>query len=1183
MKEFLHQLISQYDADKLASFFEAKSSLFTKSMATLPDAHGQLITQTKKIGEINFKAWEKLAIIESFVGRELDERSSKKVQYEFAKSVLRKYDFGAGIFVFYDSNNNFRFSLIYPEAAGTRRQWSNFRRFTYFVSKQFTNKTFLERIGGSDFSSLAAVKDAFAVGPVTEIFYKDFFDIYNKLVKVTSEKNGIAEEKARDFVLLFSIRTIFLGFIQKRNWLGDDQKFIQKFYNSYGISKTKKGFYKEWLALLFFEALNNKFFPRQYLPSDINSALQLAPYLNGGLFREKDGYDSNGWYIPDEEIGKFFDFLFSHSFTIEESSIDDSDLQLNPEFLGIIFERIVNKADGAVYTPRTEVDYMCRLSLVKWLQKNQTSNIRPENIYELFFRESEKENEQKVGSFSKVEALETLNLLENLAICDPAVGSGAFLVGMMQVLDEVENNLRERFDLVRRDSFDRKKQIIGNSLYGVEVKEWAVWICQLRLWLSLFIEAPEGLRMSPKPILPSLDFKVRQGDSLVQRVGSKLFPVIGYNQALTSSLKKKITELKTFKIDFFNNKTIFENYDVPRQRELKIYEEILSNEIHVKQNDLKGLKGQKTVRITSLFGGDEIPQQTSLELNKEKTDQLENEISELLEQKSVLRKDKPLVWCIEFAEVFTEKGGFDIIIGNPPYVRQEDIADPTGKIKDKKEYKDLLAEMVKLDFPDDFSQKTKINGQSDLYTYFYIRGLRLLNHQGIHTFICSNSWLDVGYGVWLQKFLLERAPIEFIIDNHAKRSFEAADVNTIISIIHAPLADRKRSVSDDHVVKFIAFKKPFDEVLFTENLLEVEHALSITSDDNFRVYPVSNKNLVELGIEYEDETQEKLKIGKYLGDKWGGKFLQAPNIFFTIIEKGQQYITTFGHFFVGERYLNTGGADGFFILTDVLQMENSTFRIINDKKLIENSSSFSGEVESKYLKKLIKDQTKKTKKIEIAETDAWCLVVDGKTENCGVEKYIKWGESQGYNQRSVTKTQNPWYKPTIQMRNGAEVLLPRSFNDVFVTYFNPQKHLSLRFYRLHPKTDNSIELVAFMNTTLFWLLFESLGNKSQGQGVLDFYMEDFLKIKIPIILSSESAGAFREISKRQIGTIFNECGINPKSDISIEEQDPSPLPDRAELDKIVFDALGLTKNEQKDVYRAVCRLVWNRISKAKSV
>ena len=211
----------------------------------------------------------------------------------------------------------------------------------------------------------------------------------------------------------------------------------------------------------------------------------------------------------------------------------------------------------------------------------------------------------------------------------------------------------------------------------------------------------------------------------------------------------------------------------------------------------------------------------------------------------MLRKEKPLIWSIEFADVFAEKGGFDIIIGNPPYVRQEAIADPAEKIKDKKEYKNCLEEMVRIDFPDDFNKKTKINAQSDLYTYFYIRGLRLLNSKGIHTFICSNSWLDVGYGTWLQDFLLKRCPVELIIDNHAKRSFEAADVNTIISIIHAP----QKRVNENHLVKFVAFKKTFEESIYTEHLLTIENAKKIESNDVFRVYPITIKDLKDTGTE----------------------------------------------------------------------------------------------------------------------------------------------------------------------------------------------------------------------------------------------------------------------------------------------------------------------------------------------
>ena len=158
------------------------------------------------------------------------------------------------------------------------------------------------------------------------------------------------------------------------------------------------------------------------------------------------------------------------------------------------------------------------------------------------------------------------------------MGSGAFLVGMVQVLDEIEQSLKSMSGLTAGNDFERKKRIISQSLYGVEVKEWAVWICQLRLWLSLFIEAPDELKLSPTPILPSLDFKVRQGDVnwLIQRVGNKLFPVTGHSMALSSNQKKQITELKKFKVDYFDNKIIVDGWDATRHKELTIYQKYWS-------------------------------------------------------------------------------------------------------------------------------------------------------------------------------------------------------------------------------------------------------------------------------------------------------------------------------------------------------------------------------------------------------------------------------------------------------------------------------------------------------------------------------------------------------------------------------------------------------------------------------
>lgn len=1186
-REILQDIIDNFSPDKFSRFFRDKNRSFSPRQEDAGHYVDENFKNGLRLGEIKFTNTEKLIVCTFQVKQSLSERSGKKAQYEKGKKILKDTQSDAGIVIFYDQNGNFRFSLIYPETIGNRRQWSSFRRFTYFVSREFSNKTFLQRIGDNEFSSIEKIKDAFSLSAVTDIFYKDFFVEYSKLVEAVKKNNKpIEQENARDFVLLFSVRTIFLGFIQKKRWIGDDEKFIQNLLKEYEKKYSGKDlFYKRWIAPLFFQALNSPpgrkvAYGDNDFSENTEKNLQMAPYLNGGLFKEKPDYDDQGYIVPDKEVKGFYDFLFSYNFTIEENSYEDEDLQLNPEFLGIIFERLINKADGAVYTPRTEVDLMCRLSLVKWLQKNISTSIAKTNLYELFFREGEKEEDQKHGSFSEKEMKEILKLLENIAVCDPAVGSGAFLVGMMQVLDEVEHNLKIRSSMKDENSFERKKRIIAQTLYGVEVKEWAVWICQLRLWLPLFIEAPDEMKNSLEPILPSLDFKVRQGDSLVQRIGSKSFPVLGH-ALIGESVKKKVTQLKNLKNEYFGNKTSMKDWEI-RERELAIYDEILQSEFIEKQKELNRLKNIQPETTASLFGDEFFkPDQKELDFNKEKICVVESEINEILGQKQNMRKDKPLVWNIEFAEIFIESGGFDIVIGNPPYVRQEDIADPTGKIKDKKQYKELLEEMVRIDFPNDFPPKYKINAKSDLYTYFYIRALRLLNPKGIHTFICSNSWLDAGYGVWLQKFLLERAPVEFVIDNHAKRSFEAADVNTIISVIHAPM----KKINPDHQVKFVAYKKPFEEIIFTEYLCQIEEAKEVISNDIFRVYPIAINNLEDAGTEYEDEAaeQNKMRLGKYVGDKWGGKYLRTPDIFFTILEKGKKYIDIFDRYFIGERYLNTGGADGFFILTQVQQRNKNYTNIVNDKILKTKIGGFNGDIESKYLKALIKDQTKMDKSIEIKSTDAWCLVVDTLLKNEKVAEYIKWGAKQGYDQRSVTKNQKPWFKPTNQMRLGAEVLLPRSFNDIFVTHYNPNKYLSLRYYRLHPKDNNVKELVSFLNSTLFWFMFESLGNKNQGQGVLDFYMEHFLRMRIPIVINKNIVSKFNRMKERQVKSIFDECGIDPSLKVPIEEQEPRPLPDRAELDKIIFDALDLTEDERKDVYRAVCRLVWNRISKAKSV
>lgn len=1187
-KQILETIIYEFSIDKFVRFFRAKSQKFTAREESYSSFNDENFIEGQKIGEIKFTDIDSLLICSFKVTKPLSERAGKRAQYDKAKNILRatvNQKYSAGIFIFYDSSNNFRFSLVYPESIGVRRQWNNFRRFTYFVSREFTNKTFLKQIGDKEFTKLEEIKSAFSITAVTDLFYDEFFELYKKIVIETQEINSIKdEEKARDFVLLFTIRTIFLGFIQKKKWLGNDEKFIQSFYQEYKDKYYKNNdFYSKWLTPLFFEALNSPpgrkvAYGNNDFSENTEDKLQMAPYLNGGLFRQKQNYDTNSWMISDISIESFFNFLFSHSFTIEENSLEDEDLQLNPEFLGIIFERLVNKADGAVYTPRSEVNLMCRLSLVKWLEKNLESNVRPDNLYELFFKESEKEEEQKQGSFSQKEVQEILDKLENLAICDPAVGSGAFLVGMMQVLDGVEQSLRQRYSLEEKNLFERKKQIIKNSLYGVEVKEWAVWICQLRLWLSLFVDAPDELKKSLEPILPSLDFKVRRGDSLVQRVGSRGVAISADKSVVSGQLLKQLRELIQLKTAHYD--TGKPKIDEIEHLEFLFYRNWIQQDITREQNKLveynKGISNNQNQQ--DLFGNRIVEPQAKLNLFQKEREETVEKLEQLRTQlRDLHQTNKPFLWQLEFSEVFSTKGGFDIVIGNPPYVRQEGIADPTGKVKDKKEYKSYLQEMVKMDFPDYFPPKAKINAQSDLYTYFYIRALRLLNPQGIHTFICSNSWLDVGYGVWLQEFLLDRCAVELIIDNHAKRSFEGADVNTIISLIHAP----QNKVNDDHIIKFVAFKKPFESAVFTENLISIENAKEIETNDTFRVYPILNKDLKEAGMEYDDQAQTTIKMGKYIGEKWGGKYLRAPDIYHKIFKENSSKLQK---------------------VNDVAEVFPGCYTGINDFFYLNKSLAQNYSIESKYLTTLVRN----TRSIESLyfnnKGDYYVLNIPPVVKlslDKNVKTYIDWGERQVTRERQKTNAGIPWPKTsTVSSRKHwyaipeknlvpAKLFMQYVSNDRFYCPFSDTASVSDRCYhRLYPHNPDELPLLAAaLNCTLQYL-FVMIGRSGLGEGALKLETTDVKRLSIfsyEQVDHQDFINAVIKLGKRLPKSVFDECGIDPKSDTLIEEQEPQPLSDRAELDKIVFDALELSTNERKDVYRAVCRLVWNRINKANSV
>jgi hypothetical protein len=498
-----------------------------------------------------------------------------------------------------------------------------------------------------------------------------------------------------------------------------------------------------------------------------------VPYLNGGLFEK--GTDDQNARVPDDALQPLLeDLLYRYNFTITESTPLDIEVAVDPEMLGKVFEELVTgrHETGSYYTPRPVVAFMGREALKGYLQR--ATRETPDALVHFV-------DARDASLLKDPEAV--LDALKTVRVCDPACGSGAYLLGMLHELLELRTALFEQKRLDPETLYTRKLEIIQNNLYGVDIDPFAVEIARLRLWLSLVVDDPRNPLDNPDAdvSLPNLDFKIEVGDSL-------LAPDPQGGQQPDMFRAQQIAEYERLKGDYIRART---------DEEKRVLRE----------------------RIDALR--DEIRQWAHPEGEVEGFD-----------------------WRVEFAEVFQD-GGFDIILANPPYVRQELI-----------ENKDALLRL----YP------AVAEGRSDLYVYFYARALQLLKEGGMHVFVCSNSWLDVGFGGKLQKYLLENAHILAIYDSALERQFASADVNTIISIL------RKGKPDANAETRFIRLQGAFEQAM-------ADPALQ-------RVIVRTRDELWQEGLDEE---------GHYIGSKWGGKYLRAPDIFFTILEQGQRRLCTAGH------------------------------------------------------------------------------------------------------------------------------------------------------------------------------------------------------------------------------------------------------------------------------------------------
>jgi adenine-specific DNA-methyltransferase len=785
------------------------------------------------------------------------------------RNLLRKYwkDIDAAFIAYHRPETpNWRFTYVseltgYDADGEFVKIKTEPKRYTYVLGEGESTRTAAERFttiaSKRSKATLDDVKEAFSVEKLSKAFfdeYKKHYDIFcDFMVSKPNIRQTIfnGDEKGiRDFNKKLLGRIVFLYFIQKKGWLGVPAKSdwgkgdFDFLTNLFMNTKNPDLFYSELLSKLFFDTLNTK--RKDDLIELVKGEPCRIPYLNGGLFEEDDKKHRN-LIFPANLFKSLFDFFNQYNFTIYEDDPNDHTVAVDPEMLGHIFENLLedNKDKGAYYTPKEIVHYMCQESLIEYLTtwfENKGYEVvgyigfdKPDQP-KLFSANEGRKGQLVIETDTKstgkqidrllIEKLLKKKLddddkklikkhsaefhiaLDSVKICDPAIGSGAFPMGLLHEIFTAKQTLHT-FEHGNTKTFDAsgvKLNIIQNSIYGVDIEKGAVDIARLRFWLSLIVDEEK-----PKA-LPNLDYKIVVGNSLVSKLGDDIIDIDWEVRATSDSAKKLQTEIQKNLNKIFDTQKIYFNYEGDKD---KLQKEIrnLKIDLLISQLNLDKYKyGEKNAANGSLF-----------ELTaKEKTADTERKLKIAGYDKTIRElqklKDKPdaplhfFDWKLDFPEVMNGQVitnvGFDIVIGNPPYVNIEKI---DQSIKDNI-----------------FKFKTAYQ-KYDLYVLFYEVGLNLLKGKGILSFITSNKFLSQGYGLKLrQEFLLHR--IDQIV-NFNYDIFESATVRTCIIQVS------KTSPPVTHNIEVIDVNTIKDRENFTNRIVVdvPQKTFDETEDNNFRI------------------------------------------------------------------------------------------------------------------------------------------------------------------------------------------------------------------------------------------------------------------------------------------------------------------------------------------------------------
>lgn len=756
------------------------------------------IRSIKQVGMM-YVGVEPLQIFDVTVSdRVMMERNRVNIQ-RLIRAVMDQFSCAFMLF-HYEDDTRWDWRFTYCRKSGNKEETTDSKRYTFLLGPGQSCRTatdnFMALYDKRDSLEIKDIEDAFNVEALSKEFFGKYKAQYEAFVNyMVDPANGMRqdfidtdfdhtgmkvdkirdreEKPIRDYVKKLLGRIVFLHFLQKKGWLGvpagkewgeGDRDFMLNIFKN-ATERQKENFLDDILEDLFGEGLDRNRSDRGDLYDTKVEGFRNCriPYLNGGLF-ERDNLDKKPSHFPASYFDGLLTMLSQYNFTIDENDPNDAEVGVDPEMLGRIFENLLedNKDKGAFYTPKEIVQYMCRESLIAYLQTDQ--------------REEDKNCIRQFVTTHDAALLGDLKedidqKLCDVKICDPAIGSGAFPMGLLRELffcrSAIEPNIVE-------NAANIKRHIIQNNIYGVDIERGAVDIARLRFWLSLIVDekSPEAL--------PNLDFKIMQGNSLLEQ----------YKGADLSTMTEK-------KVGAGQGVTIFDSM-------LDVYRKNLRD------------------KLTEYYAC--LEHDKKAQLRKDIADIVKQELDEQgiridFEDMDLSANSQFFLWHTWFHDVFSRPsngGGFDITIGNPPYISAPtQIASPElneqrQRIVASKKYKSL-------------------NEKWDLYVPFMELGMQLLCPNGVFSMIVPYPLTNQKYGKKLRKMIAEEYRLLEIADLNGTKIFENATVSNCIPFIQSSQPEgelRITKIFEDKTIREVLSKSPEalkqDEKNYVWNLTEEE-------------------------------------------------------------------------------------------------------------------------------------------------------------------------------------------------------------------------------------------------------------------------------------------------------------------------------------------------------------------------